>query len=294
MTMGATLYGRIAVGAALAPLRRRPDTLPDTRLDRRGIEIDRSHLAAYDRVCGFRLDDTLPATYPHVLAFPLAIELMAAGDFPFGVLGLVHVRNAIEQLRPLRAGEPLDLRVSAENLADHARGRTVDLVAEGSVDGEPAWRDRSTYLHREREGRGGGDSPPDAAKAPAQASGTVPGDPNAIWAVAADVGRRYAAVSGDRNPIHLHGLAAKLFGQPGAIAHGMWTKARCLAALQGHLPDAFAVDVAFKLPVRLPAKLAFTSWLDGDRRRFALHDARSGKPHLDGTLTPSASAAPAA
>ena len=75
-----------------------------------------------------------------------------------------------------------------------------------------------------------------------------------------DIGRRYAAVSGDRNPIHLHGLSARLFGQQGAIAHGMWTKARCLAALQGHLPEAFTVEVAFKLPVRLPAKVAFASW----------------------------------
>jgi hypothetical protein len=109
--VGATAYGRIAAGAVLEPLRRRPDALPDTQLWRAGIEIDRDRLAAYDRVCGFRLGDTLPPTYPHVLAFPLAIELMTADDFPFGVLGLVHVANAIEQLRPLTADEPLDLLV---------------------------------------------------------------------------------------------------------------------------------------------------------------------------------------
>jgi acyl dehydratase len=290
--MGATLYGRIAAGAALEPLRCQPRALPDRQLDRNGVEVDRSQLAAYDRVCGFRLGDALPPTYPHVLAFPLALELMAAGDFPFGVLGLIHLRNAIEQPRPLAAGEPFDLRVWAENLAGHARGRTVDIVAEASVGGESAWRDRSTYLHRERPGT----VPPPPAKAPTQASGPGPCEPaaSAVWDVPGDIGRRYASVSGDCNPIHLYGLAARLLGQPGAIAHGMWTKARCLAALQGHVPDAFAVDVAFKLPVRLPAKVAFASWRDGDQRRFALHDARSGKPHLDGTLTPSASAAPAA
>jgi hypothetical protein len=274
--VGAALYGRIAAGAALEPLRRRPDALPGTRLAREGIEVDRAHLAAYDRVCGFPLGDALPATYPHVLAFPLAIELMASGSFPFGVLGLVHVRNAIEQLRPLRAGEPLDLQVWSENLAEHPRGRTAEIVAEASVDGEPAWRDRSTYLHRE-DGGGHGDrerkEPPEAA---------------AVWDVPGDTGRRYAAVSGDRNPIHMHGLSARLLGQKGAIAHGMWSKARCLAALQGHLPDAFSVDVAFKLPVPLPAKVAFASWPEGERRRFALHDARSGKPHLEGAVSPSA------
>jgi acyl dehydratase len=277
--VGAGVYGRIAVGAALEPLRRRPGGLPDTQLRRSGIEIDRSQLAAYNRVCGFALSDTLPATYPHVLAFPLAIELMAARDFPFGVLGLVHVRNAIEHLRPLRANEPLDLLVWAENLAGHPRGRTVDVVAEGSVDGKPVWRDRSTYLQRES---GGTKDSKDRKKPP---------DPDAVWEVPGDTGRRYASISGDRNPIHLHPLPARLLGQPGAIAHGMWMKARCLAALQGKLPEAFAVEVAFKLPVVLPAKLAFASWRDGDQRRFALHDARSGKPHLTGSVSASAAAA---
>lgn len=284
MSVGAALYGRIAAGAALEPLRRRPDALSDARLWRRGVDVDRSHLAAYDRVCGFPLSDTLPATYPHVLAFPTALELMASGDFPFGVLGLVHVRNAIEQLRPLDAGEPLDLLVRAENLAGHARGRTVDVVAEGSVDGEPVWRDRSTYLHRE----GGGSKDGDTQR-------EEPPEASAIWEMPGDVGRRYAAVSGDRNPIHLHGLAARLLGQPGAIAHGMWTKARCLAALEGHLPEAFTVEVAFKLPVRLPARVAFASWrAEAGERRFALRDARTGKPHLDGALRPASSTSTAA
>jgi hypothetical protein len=282
VSVGATAYGRIAAGAVLEPLRRRPDALPDTQLWRAGIEIDRDRLAAYDRVCGFRLGDTLPATYPHVLAFPLAIELMTADDFPFGVLGLVHVANAIEQLRPLTADEPLDLLVWSENLADHPRGRTVDVVAEASVDGAPAWRDRSTYLHRESSGGGG------------RHEDREPPEPTAVWDVPGDTGRRYAAVSGDRNPIHMHGIPARLFGQKGAIAHGMWSKARCLAALQGHLPDAFAVEVAFKLPILLPARVQLASWQEGDERRFALHDARSGKPHLDGSVRPSASAAPAA
>ena len=73
------------------------------------------------------------------------------------------------------------------------------------------------------------------------------------WKLAGDLGRRYAAVSGDYNPIHVHPLSARLFGFPSAIAHGMWTKARCLAALEPRLPDAFTVEVAFRKPILLPA-----------------------------------------
>jgi MaoC dehydratase-like protein len=258
------LYARIALGA----LRRRPDALPDRELTG-SVEIDRHALAEYDRVCGFRLRDELPATYPHILAFPLAMELMASSDFPFSPLGLVHIANRIEQRRPLRADEPLDLRVRAENLAAHERGTQFELVGEAEVDGEVVWRDVSLYLHRE----GGGGS--------ARRDSSDPPPPSAVWTVPGDIGRRYARVSGDANPIHLHALTAKAFGQPGAIAHGMWTKARCLAALEGHLPDAYTADVRFKLPIRIPGRIAF-SFSDGE---FAVHDARSGKPHLSGRVS---------
>jgi acyl dehydratase len=261
-------YARIALGA----LRRRPDELPELEVTRAGVTVDRDHLAAYDRVCGFRLRDELPVTYPHVLAFPLAMELMTAGSFPFSVIGLVHIANRIEQRRPLRVDERLDLRVRAEDLAPHARGTQFHVIAEADAGGEPAWRARSTYLHREKDGS----RPERDAVEPPVAS--------AVWTVPGDTGRRYARVSGDTNPIHLHPLAARAFGQPGTIAHGMWTKARCLAALEGSLPDAYAVDVRFKLPLRIPGRVSF-SVSDG---AFAVHDAVSGKPHLEGRVGPAA------
>jgi acyl dehydratase len=144
------------------------------------------------------------------------------------------------------------------------------VLAEAAVGGDVVWRDRSTYLHRERRGAGGRR---DLSAEPPAAS--------AVWTVGGDVGRRYARVSGDANPIHLHPLAAKPLGQPGAIAHGMWTKARCLAALEGRLPDAYAVDVRFKLPLRIPGRAAFW-YRDG---AFGVHDPRSGRPHLSGAVS---------
>jgi acyl dehydratase len=241
---------------------RRPSELPDRELTRT-VEVDRGHLAAYDRVCGFRLQDALPATYPHVLAFPLAMELLT-GPFPFSPLGLVHVANRIEQRRPLRADERLDLRVWAEDLRAHDRGRQFDIVAEIG----DAWRSRSTYLHR--EGGSSGRRREDAETPPAEA----------VWRLPGDLGRRYAKVSGDNNPIHTHRLIAKALGQPGTIAHGMWTKARALAALEAELPDAFTVDVRFKLPLRIPGRATFSS-ADG---AFAVHDSR-GRPHLEGRVS---------
>ena len=108
----------------------------------------------------------------------------------------------------------------------------------------------------------------------------------AEWRLGGDLGRRYAAVSGDRNPIHMHSLSAKPLGFPGAIAHGMWTKARCLAALESRLPDAFATEVRFRKPILLPGRVEFASASDGDRIDFAVRDAKRRTPHLDGRIEP--------
>jgi acyl dehydratase len=296
------------VGALLP--RRRGDTLPATVLERRGVRVDRDHLARYDRVCGFRLDDALPATYPHVLAFPLALRLMTATGFPFPVIGLVHVANRITVHRPVGAGTPLDLSVRAEGLRPHRRGRQFDIVATATVDGTEVWRGVSTYLKK-------GAVPADVAKqdvpadvarpdVPADVGGQgastyvggrgastyvgegrastqreMPAAPRvaARWRVPAGVGRDYAAVSGDRNPIHTSRAAARLFGFARPIAHGMWSKARCLAALEGRLPDRFTVDVAFQRPILVPATVSYTAARRDDGWEFGLES------HLAGQLT---------
>jgi acyl dehydratase len=272
-------YRRAATGVIRMPPR--PDRVPDVELSVRGVPVDRDHLTAYDRVCGFPLADALPPTYPHVLAFPLTMALMSRPDFPFALLGIVHVGNAIEVRRPVAAGERLDLTVRAENLRDHDRGKVVDVVTVAAVDGAIVWSERSAYLHRTakpggREGRDDRDRPP----RPAQPSAA------ALWRVPADIGRRYAGVSGDHNPIHTSRMAARVLGFPGRIAHGMWTKARCLAALAGRLPDAFTVDVAFKAPLAVPSTVAFAAARSGAGWQISVHAAPSGKPHLTGAINP--------
>jgi acyl dehydratase len=261
--------------------------LPDTELEVRDIETDREHLAAYNAVCGFTREELLPPTYPHIAGFPLAMRIMAERAFPFPVLGLVHIGNEIVQHRPIGAGEPLTVRVRARDLEPHDRGTQFAMAAEARVGEELVWSSRSVYLHRHGKPSGGGK--PDGGNTP-ERGGKPPGggrrEPaapaHAHWRVPADIGRRYGAVSGDRNPIHLHGWSAKLFGMPRPIAHGMWVKARCLAELEPTLPDAFSVEVRFKLPLFLPAQVAFGTHEDG---RFEVRDASSGKPHLSGALT---------
>ncbi|WP_250009691.1 MaoC family dehydratase [Actinoplanes sp. M2I2] len=258
------------VRAALGLLaRRRGDTVPDVELVRRGVGVDRDHLAAYDRVCGFRLSDELPPTYPHVLAFPLALRLLTAPDFPFAAIGLIHVANRITVRRPLTAGMSLDLAVRATGPRPHERGRQVDVVTTATVDGEDVWTGVSTYLSRSRDSRSGAPGERPEHGAPVA---------SAVWRLPARVGPDYAGVSGDRNPIHTSRIGARLFGFPRPIAHGMWSAARCLAALEGRLPGSCTVDVRFRRPILLPATVSFAH-ADGAFQLFG------EKPHLAGHVS---------
>lgn len=271
----AALFARAALTA-----RGRGGDLPGTRLARRGVAVDRAEVAAYARVCRFPLADALPVTYPHVLAFPLQVALMADRSFPLALPGLVHVRNRVEQLRPVGPGEDLDLEVWAERFARHRSGATVDLCASVSAGGAEVWRGRSTYLAR-------GASAPDGAPEADVEVDVADLPPGTItWRVPDDAGRRYAAVSGDVNPIHLSGLTAKAFGFKRAIAHGMWVKARALAALSGRLPDAVAVDVAFRKPLFLPSTVTLATAPRGGGWDLAVRNARAGTEHVIGTTRP--------
>jgi acyl dehydratase len=264
--------------------------VPDQALTRGDVAVDPGRLARYDRVCGFGLSDTLPPTYPHMLAFPMHLALMTDGRFPLAAMGLVHIANAITVHRPLRASERLSLRVWATPIAPHPRGRQFTIRTEARVGDELVWEVSSTNLSRGKSAVDGGGS--DTAHSPEiPPSQDLPA--TATWRCPGDLGRRYGSVSGDLNPIHVHPLSARLFGFPGAIAHGMWTKARCLAALGSELGGrghAYTVEVAFRKPIVLPATVQFAE-ADGPGPgpgtiAFGVRDAKRGTPHLDGLLTP--------
>ncbi|MFF5143894.1 MaoC family dehydratase [Streptomyces sp. NPDC013157] len=262
----------LALGALRSPFKK-PGTdasFPRTRLVLPGVRPDLERLAAYERVCGFATgDDGLPVTYPHVLGFPLAMRLMSAREFPLPLLGLVHTSIGIERYAELPGDGTYDIAVHVEELRPHRRGTEATVVTGVRVGEDVVWESRSTYLARHRTQHSG------------ETARDEPGRPLPVveeWRIAGDVGRRYGAASGDRNPIHLHPLTARLFGFPRAIAHGMWTVARCLAA--HGVPTAADVRAEFRAPVLLPGTVEYAA----EGGRFQL---RSGdRVHVEGSVRP--------
>ncbi|MFF3491235.1 MaoC/PaaZ C-terminal domain-containing protein [Streptomyces sp. NPDC002795] len=259
-------------GAALSPFKRprQGASLPDTRLAVPGLRVAQNHLTAYERACGFATErPELPVTYPHILGFPLAMRLMSQRAFPLPVLGLVHTSIEITQQRDLSPTETFELAVHAQELRPHRRGTEAVVVTELHAEGVPVWQSTSTYLARHRTSAPTAEQPQNSAD---------PLPELARWQLSDDLGRRYAAASGDRNPIHLHPLTARLFGFPRAIAHGMWTVARCLAEHKARGP--VHVQARFKAPVLLPGEVTYAE----QGPAFELRSPDGSRTHVTGEV----------
>jgi hypothetical protein len=267
----AKLYARALRGIVK---RGRAARLPALRLVRPAVTLDAGPVSHYSRVCGFIPEHGVPLTYPHLLAFPLHLLMLTDPAFPWPALGLVHLANYVRLRRPLAYQDVLRVEVEFGALLRHDKGQAFVLHTRIFRHGEAVWDGDSVYLKRAVPASG---SPLDPL---------TPGDDAlqriARWQLPAQLGRDYARVSGDYNPIHLGALSAKAFGFPRAIAHGMWTLARAAAALQPPKPLAEAMLAAeFKRPMLLPGDVslwgASPSLIERD---IEVRDIAGEKPHL--------------
>lgn len=271
---------RLYAGALLSARKktRVPAPLPALSLVRPSLCLDAGHIERYAALCGFQAAHGVPLTYPHMLAFPLHMMLMGERRFPYSMLGMVHLANVVRQHAPLAPGQAVRVEVRYGVPLAHEKGQAFTLLTQLHADGALAWESTSTYLRTGIRNPLG--LPYQSQIVEAQAAQAMQ-----EWTVEASIGRRYGALSGDLNPIHLNRFAAMAFGFQRAIAHGMWTKARALAALMpARAISSAEAGIEFKTPLFLPGKA--TLWADpcheASGQTFEVKDERGEKPHLRG------------
>lgn len=252
--------------------------LPETPLLLPGIVLEKSKVAEFSKVCGYRPEHGVPVTFPYIIGFPLQMSLMLRPDFPYPVIGLVFLSSSIKQHEVLNTGQTMSVSVKVGKLLKHDKGQAFTLETALITNGRTAWECTSTYLRR-------------GVKLPEGADyQSIPSEPQLTevretWDLPADLGKNYAEVSGDTNPIHTSALGARLLGFRRPIAHGMWCKARILASILPHSPiSEISVDVNFKKPVFLPGRVS--SFFETQRKQtlFELRDHKNQLPHLRGQL----------
>jgi acyl dehydratase len=278
MAQPSGLRNLVRAAAGALPFVPRADSLPDRTLTVDDLAVDAAKVAAYANVTGLRFGDAVPLTYPFALTFPTVMALVTGFDFPFAAMGSVHIENHIEQYRPILVTDTVGVQVHAEDLREHRRGLLVDVITDVNVGNEAAWHQVTTFLHQQRT------SLSDEPKPPPQKQPKLR-PPNAVLRITPGQIRHYASVGGDHNPIHTNPIAAKLFGFPTVIAHGMFSAAAVLANVEGQLPDAVKYSVRFAKPVVLPARAGLYVDRIADGWELTLRHLTKSDLHLKGTLT---------
>ncbi|WP_407695900.1 MULTISPECIES: MaoC family dehydratase [Shewanella] len=252
-------------------------SLPQIEVSCAPQTLSADKVAQYAEVCGFEFDgEHLPLTYLYVMAFRLHAVIFTHQAITFPLLGMIHLKNRISRYRPLKISEAyrLDCALTHSELTD--AGLEFELVSKAYVGDELVWEAHSVYLYR-MESAGRRARPPKG--------NDMAWDQPQHWQLGEDLGRRYAKASGDYNLIHLHPLLSKRFGFDRVLAHGMWSKARCTAALMDKIGQRpCTLDVSFKLPLFMPAEVSFAAEPMAEGVRFELRDQKGRRPHLSGEL----------
>ena len=258
-------------------------TLPSDIYTVEKLVIDQQNLSDYRKICGFANDGRVPATYFSVQAQILQMNIMAKDNFPFAMLGLVHLHNQVVCYRPVYDTEIVSMTVRLDNLTPHKRGQQFDFIMEAKVSDEVVWQGVSTYLSRQKKTKEEREKAKQEKQNMVMTAAAPIGQLIDTIEVGEDIGRRYAFVSGDFNLIHLHALSAKAFGFPRAIAHGMWSKARALSQFYD-LPKSYQVTPDFYTPIFLPSRVRLFAKKEINKIQFAIYASDSDKLHMTGVI----------
>ncbi|HNR90536.1 MAG TPA: MaoC/PaaZ C-terminal domain-containing protein [Spirochaetota bacterium] len=273
----------LLVKAIVAP---KPGLGPGVSLQRversvTGVGVRGPALEAFTDLCGIRRSGLIPLPFFYVVAQRVQLSVLTDPAFPLGIAGLVQIDNTFRQFAPSPSDAVFDVRccVGSDAVAD--AGRIVEIVDDFYRDGARVLECRSHYVHTNGTRASGkkqkpADPPLDGAILP--------------MSLASNAGRRYARVSGDYNPIHLHALTARPFGFKRPIAHGVYLLARVVAALEESISfPVKELHVAYKRPVYLPSAvdLAYRVCDENGECRFEVRSGTERKAHLSGYFSSS-------
>lgn len=229
---------------AKASLKKGFKPLPPITVAIDGFVFDSQSVNRYNASCGLP-HGALPLPFLFVATQPAQLLLLTHPDVSLKLLGMIHTHVSFHQHTPLEIAKPYDFRLNVVACSQTDKGMELELEGRFSVDGRCQASYRSRCLVRKPVSRR--QSVPERKDVERESQAwtkldTLPLTPK--------MARRYAAVSGDYNPIHLHWLTAKPFGFKAPIIHGMYSVARLFAAIDSPVSD---VEFTFRRPAFLPS-----------------------------------------
>lgn len=258
---------------------------------------DTKHIKDFKAVCKLRDEDlVIPFLYPAVVVLYPNCCLFASKYYPFPAVGSVHIFNTTTLYRKLTTSEKFTCVLKAEKSVRHAkRGSEVEFVSDLiDKDNKTVWSNSSKFLimHNERKKLA---EPAPGSSVAASTWDEPPSDSELtllfedVWVLGSNASTEYANVSKDYNPIHTSSIAAKLFGFPGIIMHGMYMITRAASECQRIIAvdsHPIVVTTKFQRPCVLPQKVTFKVYsIKGNKKHlYFFAKTKNDKVLLDGYM----------
>jgi len=277
------------------------------------VKINSKHCDQYHRLTKWQngIAAIVHPNYVQTLSLSMQLDMMVSNPFPFKPMGLVHVANKIDVHFLPEQNASLKLKTAFGKVFYHRRGWLFEVQTSAEVDQVQAIMGTSYYLARRRHSSEANKHFQSEAKKAGQGlpswiddivQDALEGEDEVTSCMSAvseslvfsdDIGRKYAKVSGDYNPIHLYPYTAKLLGFKKAIAHGMYSKALAVSKVAQHTQfykRSCSIKCVFMLPIMLPLNTELL--IQGPQGKFGA-DVESNE-HFDFALSSTPSSKPSA
>jgi hypothetical protein len=240
------------------------------------IKPDLKKLQAFKQMFGYK-STFVPSTYWHTRFFGVRILLASDKTFPFPLPGMVHLTDTIKQYENILPTDNLRMECSLGDYLVHEKGTAFETTTKLYRGNELVWEENTVNLHIGKTKFANKEYNtyefPELIQPKAEQ-----------LLIPANTGRKYAKISGDFNPIHIHPLGAKLFGFKKSLMHGWYGLNKILSQNQDMMTKPHELFVAFKKPLFLPGDVILKQSQTGEGIQFEIADRKEGYPNLKGKL----------
>jgi len=271
------LLSQMSLPAALSILRGKKVAPQGIQIDQsfKDVQIKQVLLEKYVDFIGF--NNNQPLTYLYILAQRAQLASMLHPQFTIAIPGLIHLENELERNNTIDFEAPFELVVKGR-VAYKDAGALIPTFEVAFIQREQqVARCKSVYLARRKRKK--------PSKKQQLAAYSMEPDFKEDWVLPADMGRRYAQISGDWNPIHTSGWLAKLMGLKQPIIHGWYMVSRvCKEVELSRQKELNAISVQFKSPAYLPGTSIFEYVEQSDNLSFVVRNHKTGALCITGIL----------
>ena len=237
------------------------------------VTIDVDNLEAYKEYFNFK--SQLPVTYIYIVAQRALLHLMLHKEFTIAVPGIVHISNEVQLTAQFNIDEKIEIKASI-----HVPVKEGSLFPKAEIifyqKGVEVARNISNYIAKRK-------SPKKSSKRKENVSTFGLDSFREEWVIEKSIGKSYAQLSQDKNPIHTSKLFAKMIGFKRPIAHGWYSVNRVVSVAEKENNCTFkSIRVAFNKPIYLPSKVQFQL---NDGNQFKVTNPYKAYTYLEGDLS---------